>query len=141
MVKAFAFSVILISTAVTFLIVAPAIETAYFPVVTVLSIDKTQPLSLVSTEVWASYHKLRSCEYVGITWYLYDEKTAAIQQVGMTLAPRDPNDTSDPTRPPGYIKAGPWTVSLPEAEIRGHSLVEVFHRCSILWISRSHFYP
>lgn len=135
------FSVILVCASVTLLIVGPALETAYYPVVSVLSIDKIEPINSVSTKVWASYRKLRPCEYVGIAWYSFDEKTETIRQVGMTLAPKAIGDTSSPTRPVGHIVAGPWTISMPASDIKGKSLVEVFHRCSVLWISRSHYYP
>ncbi len=141
-IRSLAFSVVMISTSYTFLIVAPAIETAWFPVVDILHIEKIEPINAVSSKVWASYRKIRPCEYIGTAWYEIDEDNEhTMHQVGMTLTPKDPDDTSPPTRPVGYIKAGPWRIVMQADRIRDHSLVEVFSRCNPLWITRSHYYP
>lgn len=140
LIKSFLFSVILICTGITTLLVGPALEARLWPVVDIMVIDRIAPINGVSSQVWTSFHKLRPCEYLGTSWY-HMNGDGSLERVGLTLAARAPNDTSPPTRPLGYFHAGPWTVTMPADQIRDQSLVEVFHRCNLLWITQSHFYP
>lgn len=123
----------------TILLIAPYIETKHWPVVSKMQIDRMVSLDYNKTEVYASFEKLRSCDYVGIAWYYGNRKT------GFTRAPlelmRSSSDVSSPNRPLGRQSSGPWIVSIPMEEISKNSFVELYHKCTPFWLTRTEFYP
>lgn len=124
----------------SFLLVAPLLEYQLFgPVVSKLHIDSTFPRGLDQTEVYASFRKLRDCEYKGIAWYRGNRDTGFVR-VPIALL-RKEGDMSSPNRPVGYQSTGPWIVSMPVNEIAGNSFVELFHQCTWLWVTKTDFYP
>jgi hypothetical protein len=139
-VRAVSAAVIFASVLYTFFVVAPAIETRFFPVVGKLNIlsHVTDPATGATT-LMASFTKLRDCEYVGLSWthILPDGKQ---ERVPIILG-RKQGDTSSPNRPVGQTSAGPWVLPLSWDEIQHHSFAQLYHRCSPLWATTTEFYP
>lgn len=123
----------------TFFTAGPAIETAFFPVLSKMEIIDVQPLTRRSSAVTTRFKKMRDCEYMGIAWYS-GSQAGAFERVSMVPI-RDPDDTSAPSRPTGVQQAGPWRITIPAEHVRDRSFVQVFHRCSPLWVTMSKFYP
>lgn len=142
-VKTFAFTVMVTSGVFVVLIAGPALETKFYPVVGTLRIDKVEAVSPEISKVWASYLKLRPCEYIGTSWYRTADEDGSLDRVGMETTRRfvDGVEALPLARPLGLNRVGPWTVAMPADRIRNQSFVEVFHRCTILWVTRSQFYP
>jgi hypothetical protein len=125
----------------TVLTLAPLLETAVFPVVGKLHfISHTENTvdGVTTTTLYVDFNKKRACEYVGITWS-HVLPDGSLERV--PLVTRTAGDTSSPTRPTGETIAGPWKIPLPWAEIEGHSVVKLFHRCNPLWVTTTDFYP
>lgn len=136
--KTFCATVIAITTMWTVYIVGPVIETRYFPVVDKLIIDKTEWQGPETTRVWASFKKLRNCEYIGIAWFRGSRDD--FRRVPVILH-REEGDRSSPNRPMGYQHAGPWDVGVPLHELPSNSFARLHHRCWPLWTSTTEFYP
>ena len=136
--KVFCATVIVIATTFTVYLAGPAIETRYFPVVDKLIIDKVEFREPEMTRVWASFRKLRSCDYLGIAWFRGTPDD--FKRVPVILH-RQPDDQSSPNRPVGYQHAGPWDVGMPAKDIATNSFAILSHRCHGLWPTTTNFYP
>jgi hypothetical protein len=139
-VRAVSAAVIFASVLYTIFVVGPAIETRFFPVVGKLSIlSHTTDPETGATTIMAAFTKLRSCEYVGISWthVLPDGKQ---ERVPIVLGRRE-GDTSSPNRPVGSTSAGPWTLPLSWDEIQDHSFALLYHKCAPFWTSTTQFFP
>jgi hypothetical protein len=133
-------AVIFLSVLYAFFMIAPAVETRFFPVVSKLVIlsHSTDPATGATT-ITAAFTKKRDCEYVGISWtHLLPDNTQ--ERVAVILGRAD-GDTSSPNRPIGTTIAGPWVLPLSWDEIQHNSFAELYHKCSPLWVSRTEFYP
>lgn len=119
------------------LMVGPWMETQLNPVITQFEIMSAIPATDDSTSIMTRFSKDRDCEFVGIAWYR-GVQTRTFERVGVKLMNAVP---SNPTRPIGYQRAGPWIVDLPVDELREHSFAEVTHRCHLLWSTRTHLFP
>lgn len=137
-IKAFVVAVVTLCACYMFFVVGPAAESKYWPVVgklSLLNVRAQGDQSLVSVR----FQKFRNCEYLGIAWHrLYPN--GDIERVPVVLM-RKSGDVSGPNRPVGVSIAGPWIVSMPVVQLRGQSIVEVFHRCHPFWTTRTPFYP
>ena len=121
--------------------IGPWLETRYLPVVGKLHIDAMSPGEAEGTTVvYASFRKLRACEYLGIAWFRGKVDEDGFERVPLVLM-RKEGDTSDPNRPVGFQRSGPWIVSIPMAEIENNSFVRLSHRCFPLWTTTTDFYP
>lgn len=138
--KAFCATVIVIATTFTVYLTGPAIETKYFPVVGKLIIDKAEWQGAEVTRVWASFRKIRDCEYLGIAWFRRGDDDDSFSRVTVILH-RVTGDTSSPNRPVGYQHAGPWDVGVPIHELQTNSFARLSHRCHGLWTTTTDFFP
>lgn len=123
----------------SFLLLAPVLETKYWPVVGKMVIEKMEYDGPNSTRVWASFEKLRSCDWLGIAWF-HGTRDTRFERVMLQLY-RDPKDISSPNRPLGYQNTGPWIVSIPMRDIEKNSFVELYHQCTPFWVTRTEFFP
>lgn len=133
------YSVTFCFTVTSLLLIAPYVETRWFPVVSKMQISEMNALTPERTAVYASFEKLRDCDYVGIAWFHGSRKTG-FERVPIQLL-RAPGDISSPNRPLGRQTSGPWIVDIPIGEIRNNSFVELYHHCTPLWITATEFYP
>lgn len=138
-IKAVCGIVMFISGVFIFYTVGPSIETRFFPVVSKLQILSIKAVDADHTEIRAGFRKLRNCEYLGIAWYV-GTRPDDIERVAVAVM-RDRNDTSDPNRPVGYHKAGPWIVTLPLDDVEKRSFAQLAHRCHPFWTTITEFYP
>jgi hypothetical protein len=139
-VKAISAAIIFSSVLFAVLIVGPAVETKWFPVVSKLRVTKVLSGEEAGTSVvYAEYTKLRSCEYVGIAWFK-GNPNGVFERVPITLL-RKEGDQSSPNRPIGTQKAGPWIIGVPPDELRQGSFARLYHRCFPFWTSTTDFWP
>lgn len=139
-VKAFVIAVVCLCASYMFFILGPTAESNWYPVVEKLQITEITPGPEVDTSmVYARFNKVRDCEFIGISWNRL-VTNGAVQRVPVILQRRDGDDSS-PNRRLGVSVAGPWIVSMPASQIRGQSVVEVYHRCHPFWTTRTPFYP
>lgn len=124
---------------VTIFVSFPALESRYWPVVDTMRINRIEATDDGRAVVFASFTKLRNCEYIGITWFRADA-LGNLQRVPVEIM-RQPWDISSPNRPVGTQSAGPWVVGISEAEIRATSFVQLAHRCHPFWTTFTNFYP
>jgi hypothetical protein len=136
--KVFCGAVIVIATIFTVFLVGPAVETRYFPVVDKLIIDRMEWQGPSVTRIWATFRKLRECEYVGISWFSGTRDD--FERVPVILH-REKGDTSSPNRPVGYQHAGPWDIGVPIYDIPTKSFARLSHRCHGFWTTTTEFYP
>lgn len=139
MVKAVCAAVIFVAAVQTLLIIAPAIETRFWPPVSKLTILSMAENSDGHTVIKAHFQKRRACEYIGISWF-HGDPAGEFERVPVILM-RSEGDTSSPNRPVGSQTAGPWVISLPMAEVQGNSFARLYHRCSPLWLTTTDFWP
>jgi hypothetical protein len=137
--KLFCATIIFFGMAFTVFAVGPAFETTYFPVVSKLHIDDIRPTADGRTSVIASFRKLRNCEYLGISWYAGTPSTT-FERVAIVLL-RDEKDTSGPTRPIGFQRAGPWVINLPPDAVVKRSFARLYHHCHPFWVTTTDFFP
>ena len=133
------YSLAALCTVYAVLLLAPWLETKYWPVVSKMQIDQMYSEGLDKTRVMASFTKLRNCDYLGIAWYR-GSREFGFMRVPLELM-RQPNDVSSPNRPLGRQNSGPWIVSIPATEIYGNSFVELYHQCTPFWVTRTEFFP
>lgn len=133
------YSLTFLFTTTAFLLIAPYVETRYFPVVGKMQIEAMESQGPDKTRVWASFTKLRNCDYIGIAWF-HGRRDTGFIRVPLTLL-RPPGDVSSPNRPLGTQNTGPWIVDIPEKDITENSFVELYHHCTPFWVSRTEFYP
>ena len=128
-------------TALAVFLIAPYLETRYWPVVGKMKIEwlTAEEGNENQTRIHASFTKIRNCDYIGIAWFRGNRVTGFIR-VPLQLM-RMPNDVSSPNRPLGYQQSGPWIVDIPQGEIEKNSFVELYHQCTPFWVSRTEFYP
>ena len=138
-VKSFSAAVIFFSTLVTIYTVGPALETRYFPVVSKLVIERMEAIDDHTTKVYAYFNKLRGCTYVGIAWF-QGQRDKGFARVPLILQ-RQEGDTSNPNRPVGAQRSGPWIVSIPIDEVEKNSFVQLTHICLPYWPTTTEFYP
>ncbi len=120
--------------------IGPYLETQYLPVVSKLEILSAVPRNGgMQTELRAAFRKTRDCEYIGLAWFVGDRQTQ-FDRVSIILM-RDQGDTSSPSRPLGYQKAGPWLLSIPPDDVKKRSFAQLFHRCHPFWMTVTEFYP
>lgn len=139
-IRVFCGFITMVSLVFTLYRVGPWLETRYFPVVSKLDILSAEPRNGgMQTELRAAFRKNRDCEYIGLAWFVGDRATQ-FDRVSIILM-RDQNDTSSPSRPLGYQKAGPWLLSIPPDDVRKRSFAQLFHRCHPFWTTVTEFYP
>ena len=124
---------------VTFFVTFPALETRHWPVVGKMRINSVELASEDRSVVYATFTKLRNCEYIGITWF-HAGALGELNRVPVELY-RQANDISSPNRPVGTQSAGPWVVGIPPNELRSRSCVQLAHRCHPFWTTFTNFYP
>lgn len=137
-IKAFCFTVIMVTTFIFIMNVGPTLETRYFPVVGKLQILKTEWRGPEVTRIWAAFTKIRNCKYIGIAWYKREGLTFTRIPV---IVLREIGDESSPNRPVGSQKAGPWDVFISTHQLRTESFAELSHRCHPLWTTTTEFFP
>lgn len=120
----------------------PLTETAWFPVISKLSILSINAGDNPNTTlVDLKYQKFRTCEYLGLSWYYVDLKGSE-----MPVAVDTTPNTSDAsgkvlvTRAPGSYE-GHWLVSIPPDQLIGRSHVQIAYRCHPLWVTIAELYP
>lgn len=138
-VKAFVTVVVSLCAAYLFFVIGPLAESKYFPVVGKLEIITVNDAGGGKSYITAQFTKKRDCEYIGVAWYRI-MPNGVLERISM-ITHRQEGDTSSPNRPLGKTVAGPWEVSMPHTQVRGLSVVEVFHRCHPFWTTRTPFYP
>ena len=138
-VKAVCAAVIFLATVQTLLILAPAMETRFWPPVSKLTILSMTENENGHTVVDAYFTKIRECEYIGISWFQGDP-AGQFERVPILVLRRE-GDTSSPNRPVGSQKAGPWIISLPMEQVKGNSFSRLYHRCNPLYVTTTDFYP
>ena len=124
----------------SFYTIGPWAETAFWPVVTKITVDKIEPGPGGTTMVWVHFTKMRNCDYVGVAWYLGDRKTD-FTRITIDANPPGGIPAPTPTRPVGLQSAGPWRVWVAPEFFQSTSFGEVFHRCHPFWTTRSLFHP
>lgn len=124
---------------VTVLLLAPYLETRYWPVLGKMHIDSMEAINSQQTKVYATFTKVRNCDYLGLAWF-HGTRETGFQRVMLQLF-RDPKDISSPNRPLGTQNTGPWIVSIPIHDIEKNSFVEAYHQCTPFWVTRTEFYP
>jgi len=132
-------AVIFSATMILIWLIGPEVETRLFPVVGKLNIERMEVAPNGQTKVYASFRKLRACEYIGIAWFRGD-RASDFTRVSLVLD-RAPGDDSNPNRPVGFQRSGPWTVDIPMDEIPSNSFVQLFHKCHFAWTTTTEFYP
>ncbi len=123
--------------ALVFLIAIPVlwplgaeIEGKLLPVTKRLSVESVTP-DEGGVSFYVNFDKVRQCKYIGIAWYLGDNRLVLELEPDNHLAP--------PTRPTGGQYIGPWRL-LGVNTLKGtHAFV--FHRCHFLWQTVTPFYP
>jgi hypothetical protein len=138
-IKAALGAIAVLSVLYVFFMAGPAIETRFFPVLSTMRIVSVNAETDNSSFVKTEFSKLRSCEYIGISWY-YGQRAGLFERVSMVPV-RNPDDTSAPNRATGEQRAGPWRVTIPAQDVRSRSFVQVYHRCHPFWTTMSEFYP
>lgn len=138
-IKAFCAAIIFVATVQTLLIVAPAMETRFWPPVSKLTILGMTENERSHTVIDAHFLKKRDCEYIGISWF-HGDPAGDFERVPIVLM-RSSGDTSSPNRPVGSQKAGPWIISLPMSEVTGNSFARLYHRCNPFYVTTTDFYP
>ena len=137
--KVFCGSVIIMGVIFSVWAVGPSLENRYFPVVSKLKIADLRADSDGNAIIMAEFTKVRNCEYLGVAWYR-GSRNQGFERVPVILQ-RRAGDRSNPNRPLGTQRSGPWLVGMPVVEIDGNSFAELFHRCHPFWISKTDFYP
>lgn len=138
-IKAFVTAVVSLCASYLFFVIGPLAESKYFPVVSKLQMLEIKPIDADRSYVTAEFTKKRDCEYIGVAWYRL-MPNGVLERVPMVVR-RRAGDDSSPNRPIGTTVAGPWEVGMPHNQIKGLSVVEVFHRCHPFWTTRTPFYP
>lgn len=139
-VKAFCAAIVFVATVQTLLIVAPAIETRWFPPVSKLTILSMEETEDGRTAIHAYFVKQRGeCEYLGISWF-HGDPAGQFERVPIILL-RSEGDTSSPNRPVGSQKAGPWIISLSLEQVQGNSFARLYHRCNPFYVTTTDFWP
>lgn len=138
--KTFCVVAIVLAMLWTTLTIGPHLEARYFPVASRLQITAMEDTGRGTTRVWASFTKLRDCEFLGLSWYR-GSRAGGFERVHVALQPRPDGDLSGLTRPLGWQFAGPWEVGMPANEIPDGSFARLAHRCHIFWVSMTEFYP
>lgn len=128
---------ILAATVIIVWTVGPWLERRFYPVVSKLTLSEVVSRPDGSTQFMASFTKIRTCEYLGIGWYLEDPIR---QRVPITLM-RSAQDDNTPNRPIGFTRTGPWIVPLSPNQVENTSRAVLFHRCHPFWVSTTDFYP
>lgn len=126
---------IVIFTVTIVLQLGPLVETSLFPVV-----SKAQLTSIVPTAdgkgsvIQVQFTRLRNCEYLGLAWYQLTMEGGAV---------RVPISIGQPLQPAikQVVTSGPWVIPIPPSQLHDHSYAVVFHRCHVLWLSTTNFYP
>lgn len=131
--------VLILGFAFTFFNLGPFIETRFWPPVSKLTILSLQRDPSGGSRLDAEFTKLRSCEYLGLSWFrvLPD---GTFEQVPVSLLRRS-GDASSPNRPVGTQRAGPWIIGIPPADLRSASFARLTHRCHPFWATITDFYP
>ena len=122
-----------------FLILGPALETRYRPVLSKLTILSVDEVTSETSMVRAKFTKLRNSEYTGIAWYRGNEAND-FERISMVPV-KDPDDTSSPKRAVGTQRVGLWQWTMPAGGVRQNSFVQVFHRCHPFLTTMTKFYP
>lgn len=128
-----------VSVVITIYTVGPPLETKFWPVVDKLKILSMKAVDGNRTEIHAAFKKLRQCDYIGISWYAGDRPND-FERVPVILM-RVTGDDSDPNRPVGYQRSGPWIISLTPEEVEKNSFARLAHRCHAFWTTITEFYP
>jgi len=107
-------------------------EGEYFPVIKNVQISDTKEIE-TGLVISLSFDKVRSCEFVGLSWF---------NQIGNRIIIQfESTSASLPYSRPVYNnqKAGPWELTgLKSLE---NTIAIVSHRCHPLWITHTKFYP
>jgi len=138
-VKAFCAAIVFVAAVQTLLIIAPALETRFWPPVSKLTITSMETTEDGGTAITAYFTKTRDCEFIGISWF-HGDPAGEFERVPVILL-RKEGDTSSPNRPVGSQSAGPWIISLPMEEVRDNSFARLYHRCSPFWLTTTDFWP
>lgn len=121
----------IISIPVVFPLMAK-VEGYFYPVVSYLEIVEEAPESGRDAVVFTvRFNKVRKCDFLGINWYLGNER------LRLEFSPQA--DLTPPTRLPGEQGAGPWRL-IGTKRLQGTRAV-VLHRCHPLWTTYTNLYP
>lgn len=112
--------------------VGPVIESKAFPVISHFRIAEIRALPDPNTLSFRpAFRKTRECRYLGMTWFVKDDKgQIARHQVQLS------KDTYEPTTsPPGEILGSWWDVGVSDGDREMFGVLH--HSCGLPWESRS----
>lgn len=115
---------------IAFLVFGPTVESKYFPVTKYVEVTQQRDGPRLSID--AIFDKLRSCEFVGSTWY-------GITKDGVTeRLPQTPLSTDvDRTRPVGRNYMRDWQVDIPRRDDIQKTFNVQHHRCGWPWLTQT----
>jgi hypothetical protein len=123
----------------TLFTVGPWVETRFFPVVSKLEILSMVDNGDGTTTIETAFRKLRPCDYVGISWY-HGDRATQFSRVPVILM-RKEGDVSNPNRPLGYQRSGPWVIGVPIGDLETNSFAELQHTCHEWWTTTTEYFP
>lgn len=115
----------------------PTLETKLFPVYSKFEIVELAAEPEVKTRVVFSYVKLRSCEPVGVNWFM-GEPGAAYRQVEMlSLNPPKVGNS----RPVGFNLTVPYLIDVTPDVLQSRAFANIYSNCHPFWTTQSNIYP
>lgn len=128
-------AVLLAATAA--LMLGPTLETKFFPVYSKFEILELTAQPEGKTRAVFAYTKLRSCEPVGVNWFM-GEPGAAYRQVElMSLNP----PTTSSNRPVGFNVTVPYLIDVTPDVLRHRAFATIYSNCHPFWVTQSRIYP
>lgn len=115
---------------ILFLVLGPTVESKYFPVTKYIDLTQVREGSRLSID--AVFDKLRSCEFVGSTWYgvTKDGATERLPQAPIV-------SEADRTRPVGRNYMRDWQVDIPRLDDIKKTFNVQHHRCGWPWLTQT----
>lgn len=112
--------------------IGPRIEGSIFPVVTRTHISRIVEADGGVT-IWGQSDKARDCVYMGVEWYYTSEKNSVLVPIEFKEGVK--------VRSPGWLNFGPWGLPLTREQLLTSSFAVVKHRCHVLWLTETPFWP
>ena len=115
--------------------IGPTMEGRFFPVIENSQITRVvEQQDGKASNVWGRSDKVRECTFLSLEWYYTTGPNSNV------LVPVDILEPSK-VRGGGWFSFGPWKVHLRRDQIRKESFAIAKHRCHLLWVTETHFWP
>lgn len=110
------------------------LEGYLFPVVSKITVDKTEPHGKFSILFWGHFTKIRNCTFEDVKWVLVDSEGNEVR-LAVTFM------EGEQLRVSGNQSFGPWKISISAEKLKTRTRADVYHTCHALWITKTSIYP